>query len=441
LLQKTQNNTLWFSVVVLFAINILNFYDRHVPGALVEPMRKEFHLNDTQIGLLGSAFIWIYAIVGVPLGRMADSASRKKLLAWGVVIWTALTASAGLATTYTFLLFSRIGVGVGEAACAPTATSWLGDLFPPNKRSRVLALFMLGVPVGGALGFFFSGPIAQAYGWRAAMVFAAAPALLLVPALLMLHEPQRGASELRPAPLAPTSMWNVLRIPTLWWIIASGALLNFNLYAIGTFLPAFLSRVHGLSLAKSGMATGIVYLAGGVSGGATAGYLGDSIVHRRKDGRLLSASILALVAIPFACVGILQPAGSLYLAMAFLAVTYASLTTYYGLVYSAIQDIVAPNQRGSAMAIYFMAMYMCGASFGPLFTGKLSDVLAHRAAALAGSASVTETFRAVGLQQAMLIIPVLCTALAIVLYMGSRTIIADIAKRESAAHVVTADAS
>jgi predicted MFS family arabinose efflux permease len=439
--QKTQKNTLWFSVVVLFAINILNFYDRHVPAALVEPMRKEFHLSDTQIGLIGSAFIWIYAIIGVPLGRIADTASRKKLLAWGVVVWTALTASAGLATTYTFLLFSRVGVGVGEAACAPTATSWLGDLFPPDKRSRVLALFMLGVPVGGALGYFFSGPIAQAYGWRAAMVFAAVPALLLVPALLMLDEPQRGASELHSAPLVRESMWNVLRIPTLWWIIVSGALLNFNAYAFGTFLPAFLSRVHGVSLAKSGIDTGIVYLLGGVSGGIIAGYLGDFIVHRRKDGRLLCAAVLALVAIPFACVGILQPAGSLYLAMAFLAVTYASLTTYYGLVYSAIQDIVAPNQRASAMAIYFMAMYMCGASFGPLFTGKLSDVLAHRAAALAGSPSVTETFRAVGLQQAMLVIPVLCVALAFVLYMGSRTVIADMAKREAAAHVAAADAS
>jgi predicted MFS family arabinose efflux permease len=439
--EKTQNKTLWFSVVVLFAINILNFYDRHVPGALVEPMRKEFHLSDTQIGLLGSAFIWIYAIIGVPLGRIADSASRKKLLAWGVVIWTALTASAGFATTYTVLLFSRVGVGVGEAACAPTATSWLGDLFPPDKRSRVLALFMLGVPVGGALGYFFSGPLAQAYGWRAAMVFAAVPALLLVPALLMLHEPRRGASELHLAPLAPDSMWNVLRIPTLWWIIASGALLNFNAYAFATFLPAFLSRVHGLSFAKSGMATGVLYLIGGVTGGTLAGFLGDSIVHRRKDGRMLCASVLALTAIPFACIGILQPAGSLYLAMTFLALTYASLTTYYGLVYSAIQDIVPPNQRASAMAIYFMAMYMCGASFGPLLTGKLSDVLAHRAAALAGSGSVTEAFRATGLQQAMLIIPVLSTALGFVLYAGSRTIAADIAKREAAAHVATVNAS
>src|ERR1700719_3106839 len=164
---KTQKTTLWFSVIVLFAINILNFYDRHVPGALVEPMRKEFHLNDTQIGLLGSAFIWIYAIFGVPLGRIADSASRKKLLAWGIVIWTAMTASAGLATTYAMLLLSRVGVGVGEAACAPTATSSLGGLVPPARRAPVLALFMLGVPVDGALGYFFSGPLAAAYGWGA----------------------------------------------------------------------------------------------------------------------------------------------------------------------------------------------------------------------------------------------------------------------------------
>jgi MFS family permease len=438
--QKPHRRGLWFSVIVLFAINILNFYDRHVPAALVEPMRKEFHLDDTQIGLLGSAFIWIYALIGVPLGRLADSASRKKLLAWGVVVWTALTASAGLVTTYLMLLFTRVGVGVGEAACAPTATSWLGDLFPAHQRSRLLALFMLGVPVGGALGYFFSGPLAQAYGWRAAMVLAAVPALLLVPALLFLHEPERGASETHRAPLAPASMWSLLRIPTFWWIIASGALLNFNAYAFATFLPAFLSRVHGLSLARSGIATGAAYLAGGVLGGLLAGFLGDSIVRRRKDGRMLCASILALVAIPLACIGILQPAGSLYMALTFLGLTYAALTTYYGFVYSALHDIVAPNQRASAMAIYFLAMYLCGASFGPLLTGKLSDVLAHRAAALAGSATVTEAFRATGLQQAMLIIPALCVALAFVLYMGSRSIVTDIERREIVVEGLPAEA-
>jgi predicted MFS family arabinose efflux permease len=428
---NAKKNAVLFAVFVLFAINILNFYDRHVPGALVEPMRKEFHLNDMQIGLLGSVFIWLYAIMGVPLGRIADSGSRKKLLAWGLVVWASLTASAAIATNYSMLLISRVGVGLGEATCAPAATSWLGDLFPPVKRSRVLALFMLGVPIGGALSFFFSGALAQAYGWRAAMVLAAAPALLLVPALLTLTEPQRGASETHLAPPVCNSIWALLRLPTLWWIIASGVFLNFNMYAFATFLPAFLSRVHGLSLASSGVAAGAVFLAGGLGGGLGAGYLGDSIVQRRKDGRMLCAAIAALVAVPLSSFGILQPAGSLFGTIAFLVLTYAALTSYYGLVYSAIQDIVAPNQRGITMAIYFMAMYLCGASFGPLLTGHLSDRMAHRAAALAGSPVVTESFRAVGLQQAMLIIPILSTALAGVLYMGSRTISSDIARRET----------
>jgi MFS family permease len=329
------------------------------------------------------------------------------------------------------LLFSRIGVGVGEAACAPAATSWLGDLFPPDKRSRVLALFMLGVPVGGALSFFFSGSLAQAYGWRTAMALAAAPALILIPALLLLPEPVRGANEMHPPTLAGGSMWSILRIPTLWWIIVSGALLNFSMYAIATFLPAFLSRIHGLSLASSGVASGFVYLSGGLAGCVMAGYLGDSIIRRRRDGRLRIAAMTALGAAPLAWYGVLQPRGSLLIATICLTMAYAFLTTYYGLVYSAIQDLVAPNQRGATMAIYFMAMYMCGASFGPLLTGRLSDSLAHRAASLAGSATVNESFRAIGLQQAMLIIPVLSVVLAIVLYFGSRSMIADVPDREA----------
>ena len=437
--QKSSSTRLLFSALVLFAINALNFYDRHVPGALTEPIRKEFHLTDTQIGLLGSVFIWIYALVGLPLGRIADSASRKKLLAAAVVMWSSLTASAAFAGSFTMLLFSRVGVGVGEAGCAPAATSWLGDLFPPDKRSRVLALFMLGVPVGGALSFFFSGPLAQAYGWRAAMVLAAAPALFLVPLLLLLPEPERGASEIHPAPLSRSSMWTILRIPTLWWIIASGALLNFNMYAIATFLPAFLSRIHGVSVASSGVASGILYLTGGLTGCFIAGYFGDGIANRRKDGRLRIAAMTSLVAAPLACFGVLQPAGSLLVAVIFLTLAYSLLTSYYGLVYSAIQDLVAPNQRGATMAIYFMAMYMCGASFGPVLTGRLSDFLAHRAAAQAGFANITEALRAVGLQKAMLTIPVLSVVLAAVLYAGSRTIVTDIAARRPVASVVVAD--
>jgi MFS family permease len=420
-----------YAIVVLFAINILNFYDRNVGGALTEPMRKEFHLTDTQIGLLGSAFIWLYALIGVPLGRFADVGSRKKLLSFGIVVWSALTAFTYFVANFGMLMFSRLGVGVGEAACAPTATSWLGDLVPRASRARVLALFMLGVPIGGALSYFFSGPVSDAYGWRVAMLLAAAPALLLIPALLTLEEPKRGASEVHQETAPAGSMWAVLKIPTLLWIIASGALLNFNMYAIGQFMPALFGRVYHLSVGASGVQTGIVYLVGGVVGGLGAGWIGDHIIHSKQNGRMLVAAIFALIGAPFAYFG--AGAANITMAVILWAVAYGTLNTYYGLVYSSIQDVVAPAQRGGTMALYFMTMYLCGASFGPLLTGKLSDMFARKAADAAGSAVITAAAKAAGLQQAMLVIPVLSVGLAFVLFMGSRTILRDISRRNDAA--------
>lgn len=425
-----RNDGVILTVLVLFGINLLNFYDRNAPGALVEPMRREFSLSDTQIGLLGSMFIWIYAIVGIPFGRIADVWSRRKLLAFGVVLWSSLTAMAGFAQSFSFLLFTRLGVGVGEAVCAPTGTSWLGDLFPVTKRARVLGVFMLAVPIGGAMSYFFSGPIAQRFGWRMAMVVAAAPALLLVPALFLLSEPARGASEQHTREEKSAPPWSVLGIPTLWWIIASGVFLNFNMYALGTFLPAFLSRVHGYSLARSGVATGMVYLVGGLCGGTLGGQVGDYIVRKRSNGRLLIASGIAAMGAPFAYFGMIQPAGTTMFALAFLTVAYGALNTYYALVYSSIQDIVGPKQRGFTMSVYFMAMYLCGASFSPLLTGNLSDRLARSAMTAAGATKMTEAFRAIGLQQAMLVIPVLSVALAIVLLLASRTIAKDMVRRD-----------
>ena len=421
------------SLAVLFAINILNFYDRQVLGALLEPIRKEFHLSDTQLGTLGTLPIVLYALVGLPLGRLADSGSRKKLLAAGVAVWASLTGLGGLVQSYLMLLVSRLGVYVGEAACAPAATSWIGDLSPAERRARALGIFMLGVPIGGALSYAISGPAAQAWGWRAALVVAALPAALLIPALLSLDEPARGASEARlPAAAAAPPVWSILRIPTMWWIIASGALVNFNLYALGTFFPAFLTRYHRLSVAQAGLWAGIGYGAAGVAGGLIAGAWGDRVIHQRKDGRMLSASAAALVAAPLALIGIRQPAGGAAAAIALIMIAYGFLNMYYGLVYSAIHDIVAPAVRATTMAVYFLAMYLCGASFGPLITGQLSDYLARTAAHAAGAVKVGEAYRAIGLHQAMYVIPVMSVALALVLYAGSRTIAADMARRDEA---------
>jgi predicted MFS family arabinose efflux permease len=429
------------SLIILFAINILNFYDRQVLSTLTEPVRKEFALSDTQIGFMTTAFTLLYAVIGVPIGRLADRWNRKKLLASGVTVWSALTASTAVAGTYGFLLFSRLGVAVGEAVCAPVGTSWLADLYPPAKRSGALALFMLGVPIGTALSSLCSGPVAQAFGWRAAVVLAAIPALLLIPALLTLQNPPVGQVPdlpgFAPAVSPHPSPWSILRIPTLWWIIASGAILNFTMYAFAVFLASFLMRVHAFSLASTGIASACIFGIGGVLGGLASGRIGDRVASQRKDARMRAAALAALISAPLAFFGILQPAGAVIVAIPLLALAYGFFNMYYGFVYPSIQDIVSPSLRGTTMAFYFMVMYLGGASFGSLITGNLSDRLARRAA---GSPVITEAAKAIGLQQAMFIIPAMAIALALVLYAGSRTIEKDM-QSISTAPSVSAGAS
>ena len=428
----TQNRAAWWPLAVLVAVNVLNFYDRQVAGAVVEPVRKEFLLSDTQIGLLNTLSLIVYGLVGLPLGLLADRVSRKKLLAIGITVWAAFTACSRWVHSYSFLMVTRLGVGVGEATAAPTATSWIGDLFPAERRSKPLALFMLGVPVGGALSFFFTGPIALRYGWRAAMTVAAAPALLLIPLLLMLREPARGAAE-KPAakPAGAASIGQVLRVPTFWWIALSGALVNFILYSIGLFFPAFFARIHHLNVARAGIMTGIVYAIGGTLGGSVAGIWGDRIVHSSRSGRMRIAASGAMLAVPLSYFGIHQGYGSLAVALPLLTLAYGLLNMYYGLVYASIQDIVAPALRGTSMSIYFLVMYMIGASWGTLIIGKLSDRFALYAAHLAGMDKINETFKAIGLQQALLAVPVLSILLALVLWMGSRSIEKDMQRSQA----------
>jgi MFS family permease len=414
-------------LAILFLVNVLNFYDRQALGAVIEPLRREFHLSDTQLGALTTVFTLLYAFAGLPLGRLADRWSRRKLLAIGTAVWAGLTGLGGLAASYAALLVTRLGVGIGEAVCAPAATSWIGDIVPPARRARAMAAFMMAVPVGGMLSFAVTGPVAQAYGWRVALALAAVPAVALVPALLWLREPARsvaGGVEKRLAgeSACPTRTEGpplrlLMQLPSFWWIVASGAVVNFALYSFSTFLPAFLTRFHGLSVARAGLWTGIGSGVAGILGAVAAGIFGDRAAGNRGQRRMQLASGAALMAAPLAFAAIRQPAGRIILAIPLIMAAYGLLQTYYGLVYAALQDVVAPGLRGAAMGAYFMAMYLCGASFGPLATGRLSDALARAAA---GSGAVTEAARAIGLRESMYLIPALSVALAGALWAGAR---------------------
>ena len=163
----------WFALGVLFAINLMNFYDRQIIAAVTEPIRKEWNLSDTDMGILGTAFVLIYAAVGVPLGRLSDRFSRTRILSGGVTVWTLLTALSGATWNYASMFAARLGVGVGEASCAPAANSLVGDLFPPHQRARALSIFMLGLPLGIFFSNWLSGAVVQSRGWRAAFLWPA----------------------------------------------------------------------------------------------------------------------------------------------------------------------------------------------------------------------------------------------------------------------------
>lgn len=424
-----------FALAVLFAINALNFFDRQILGAVAEPVRKEWGLSDGAIGMLGTSFTLLYAAVGLPLGRLTDKATRKRVLAGGVFVWSALTAASGLAMNYWQLFALRLGVGVGEASCAPAATSLIGDLYPANQRAKALSIFMLGLPVGIALSYAVSGSVAHAYGWRAAFYVAGLPGLLCTLGVLFLREPKRGATEIhdvgaRKREGSPYRL--VLSIPTMWWIIVSGALQTFNMYAIGSFLTPFLMRYHSLDIRSAGFVAMVVFGLAGIPGLLVGGFIGDSVNKRRPNGRMLLASICLLASVPLIFLALGRPRGDTIGFALLMGAGVAIMSVYYSTVYPAIQDVFEPSLRGTAMAIYFFAMYVLGAALGPVGTGLASDYFTGREAVAAGVVATTQTalepFRAAGLHSAMYIIPVLGALLALVLFAGSRTIARDMEK-------------
>ena len=419
-------------LVVLVAINTINFFDRQILGAVAEPIRKEWGLSDVQLGWLGTAFTLLYAIVGLPLGRLTDRINRTRILGIGVFVWSVLTATSGLARGYWQLFAMRLGVGVGEAACAPAASSLIGDCFPAHQRAKAISVFMLGLPLGIALSYAISGSVAHAYGWRTAFYVAGIPGIFLAFATFFLREPGRGTTEThaigqRQRPGSP--YWLVLSTPTMMWLILSGVLHNFNMYAIGSFLAPYLMRYHETDIRTAGLTSMAVYGLSGIPGLILGGFLGDALVAKRPNGRMLLGAAAMLVALPLVFFALRMPAGNLLGFGVLLGTGCGVMYIYYSAVYPTIHDVIEPSLRGTATALYFLGMYVIGASFGPVGTGFLSDYFTKQAATAAGIIEFTpkllEPFRAEGLRSAMMIIPILVTLLAVVMYAGSRTVAKD----------------
>ncbi len=412
---------LTYALAVLFALNFMNFYDRQVIGAVGEKIKQEWQLSDSQLGSLTTAFVLLYALVGIPFGRLADTGTRRLMLSRGVVIWSAFTALSGAAGSFFTHFLYRMGVGVGEASLAPTANSLIADLFPPKVRARAISIFMLGLPLGLGASYLISGLVVKATGgWRPALYVAAAPGFILAVLALFLPEPPRrsttdaadggGLSALE-------SIRVILRIPTMWWVIASGALLNLVMYAVGAFSTSYYIRYHGLDFDIANRFNAMVFGGGGGLGMLIGGWLGDRAGRGGAAGRLRLAADGCAIAGPLLWLALEQPRGATWGFAGLLFGAVLSIYFYYSSVYAAIHDLVPSRMRGMAMSVYFFVFYLFTA-IGLIGFGKLSDALAARALATGVTAADS---RALGLHDAMYAMPICCAALVVVLYVASRT--------------------
>lgn len=404
-----QATNAWRILFLLFLANLFNFFDRTIPAIIIEPIRLEWSLSDLQLGLIGTAFTIVYALAGIPLGRMADTGARRKIMGWGLAAWSGLTALNGMAWNFWSFLLIRMGVGIGEASYAPAANSLIGDLFPAHKRSRAMGLFMLGLPLGLLLAFFTIGAMVQAFGsWRAPFLIAAVPGLILALFLFFIREPARGAAEVTRVSSAPVEkpLRTVLAIRTFWWLVLAGLAFNFAAYACNSFMVPMLQRYFGLGLQDAAMATGVIVGLTGLVGLTVGGWIADKVHQRWANGRLLFAAVSMLVAC--VCTGWALSAGRIDTAVFVGVFSLGWLFSYnfYTCVYTAIQDVIEPRLRATAMALFFAGLYLLGGGLGPLAVGWLSDHYAQAAMHAAGASEMSEAFKAAGLHDAMVLIPV-----------------------------------
>ena len=426
--QTQQAANAWRILFLLFLANLFNFFDRTIPAIIIEPIRMEWRLSDFQLGMIGTAFTLVYAIAGLPLGRMADTGSRRKIMGWGLAAWSALTAVNGLAWNYWSFLLIRMSIGIGEASYAPAANSLIGDLFPAHKRARAMGIFMLGLPLGLLLAFFTIGAMVAAFdSWRAPFFIAAVPGLILAVFIFFIREPRRGAAEEIQVAATPVSqpLRKVLRIPTFCWLVLAGLAFNFATYACNSFLVPMLQRYFLMPLHDAAVATGVIVGLTGLVGLTLGGWIADRIHQKYRNGRLIFAAVSMLVAT--LCTGYALHAGRIEIGLfvALFSLGWLFAYNFYTCVYTAIQDVIEPRLRATAMALYFAGLYLLGGGLGPIAVGLLSDHFSSSAMLAAGALEMSETFKAVGLHDALYLVPVALLLTMLALLQASRHFVGD----------------
>lgn len=405
----------WYSVGLLAFAMAFSLVDRFALSLLFQPIKLDLGLSDTQLGLLhGIAFGLFYAFMGVPLGYAVDKFSRKWIICWGVVLWSAATVLCGTARSYVQLLGARIGVGVGEAALSPAGYSMIADTVPRQHLAKAISVFQMGSVLGGGLALAMGGKLymaAQGWDlssypllaglapWRITFILLAAPGLVIAVMVALMREPKRASATTRETTgvlrfmAADKALW-------VWFFLGNACLVSIN-YANLTWTPTLLIRQYGWTAGEAGWRMGLAMMVVAPAGVMLGGWLADR--WRVRQGTLGFVRVLQLcplLAVP--CVLAMQSSSSAYFVLCAIIAVQFVMSLVVGVGPALVQVLVPPSLRGRVSALYVLAVNLVGLGVGPVVVGSLSDHLFEPATAIA---------RAVGAYSiAMLIIALFCVA-------------------------------
>ena len=369
-----------YVMAVLFAVYVMSYIDRQLASVLLEDMKHDLGASDAQMGLLtGVAFAIVYATLGIPIARWADRGVRRSIIAGGLAVWSVATALTGAGRSYFEVLLARFGVGAGESAAGPPGHALLSDYFPLEQRGRALAIYSAGGSLGMMLGMWLGGLLGDLYGWRAAFVIVGLPGLALaVLVRATVREPVRGRFDNTPPPrheslrVVATTLWQTR---SFRWMTLAATLHVFAGFGAATWSPAFLMRIHDMTVSEAGFWLGPVVGTGGFIGGLFWGWAVDAAGKRDLRWYMWLPTIATMVAMPFSYTFLLWPDQN---AIYFQIVAAFFGNCYAGATFAMVQSLARPHMRAMAAAGVLFVMNLGGLGLGPTIIGFMNDWLTPR---------------------------------------------------------------
>jgi len=385
----------WYVVGVLMVVYIFSFVDRQILSLMVGPIREDLGISETQMGLLmGPTFAIFYAIFGFPLGRLADSKSRRTIIAVGLAAWSVMTAGCGMARSYAQLAAFRLGVGVGEASLSPAAYSLITDYFRPARLATALSVYGIGIYIGSGTAFILGAVVigfatnsenfvlplvGETRPWQVVFFVISIPGLLFTGMLFTIREPVRRGMQARLAgkslPVSEVMSYIKLNRKTFFCHSVGFSMLSFVGYGSASWVPAFFIRLHGWERLQVGLYYGTAVIIFGTAGIVFGGYLADNLKKKGyADAKMRVGLISAICNLPMGIGFVLVPNG--YVAyFCFMLPSTFTLAMSTGVAAAAVQEMMPNPMRGQASALYLFIVNVIGLGMGPLAVALCTDYL------------------------------------------------------------------